>query len=141
MLAFRRTRRLGAGSAEPSVDAADLMSGGPSGSADGGSGSDPDPTDTVESADDTDRPAHEAAAVADDPAEQSPAAGGDPEPRPEPDGGETTVDRRTVRITADVGEIFGVDQREYDLSADDVVTLPADNADPLVEQDAAEPLE
>ncbi|NLV14669.1 hypothetical protein [Haloarcula argentinensis] len=51
------------------------------------------------------------------------------------------VDRRTVRITDDVGEIFGVDQREYDLSTDDVVTLPADNADPLVEQDAAEPLE
>ncbi|EMA07567.1 DNA replication factor GINS [Haloarcula vallismortis] len=55
--------------------------------------------------------------------------------------GAADVDRRTVRITDDVGEIFGVDQREYDLSTDDVVTLPADNADPLVEQDAAEPLE
>lgn len=51
------------------------------------------------------------------------------------------VERRMVRITDDVGEIFGVDQREYDLSTDDVVTLPADNADPLVERDAAEPLE
>ena len=51
------------------------------------------------------------------------------------------VDRRTVRITDDVGAIFGVDEREYDLSADDVVTLPAANADPLVERDAAEPLE
>jgi DNA replication factor GINS len=51
------------------------------------------------------------------------------------------VARRTVRITDDVGEIFGVDEREYDLSRDDVVTLPSDNADPLVEQDAAEPLE
>jgi len=60
----------------------------------------------------------------------------------EPDGtGTSDVDRRTVRITDDVGEIFGVDQREYDLSTNDVVTLPADNADPLVEQDAAEPLE
>ncbi|MDS0222536.1 hypothetical protein NDI54_14420 [Haloarcula sp. S1AR25-5A] len=60
----------------------------------------------------------------------------------EPDAARASdVDRRTVRITDDVGEIFGVDQREYDLSTDDVVTLPADNADPLVEQDAAEPLE
>ncbi|SFS06059.1 DNA replication factor GINS [Halomicrobium zhouii] len=54
---------------------------------------------------------------------------------------ETDVDRRTVRITDDVGAIFGVDEREYDLSTDDVVTLPAANADPLVERDAAEPLE
>ncbi len=51
------------------------------------------------------------------------------------------VDRRTVRITDDVGAILGVDEREYDLSTDDVVTLPAANADPLVERDAAEPLE
>lgn len=57
------------------------------------------------------------------------------------DAGEADVDRRTVRITDDVGAIFGVDEREYDLSADDVVTLPAANADPLVERDAAEPLE
>ncbi|MFC6976353.1 hypothetical protein ACFQL1_19385 [Halomicroarcula sp. GCM10025709] len=130
---------------EPSVDAADLM-GGDSGRSDDG----PDAASGTD--DGTDRPAHEAAVVADDePPEQSPPSESDPrgesaahstaDPRPEPDGGETTVDRRTVRITADVGEILGVDQREYDLSADDVVTLPADNADPLVEQDAAEPLE
>jgi DNA replication factor GINS len=80
------------------------------------------------------------------PAEASPGA--DPGPAADPDGGPeppadstADVDRRTVRITDDVGEIFGVDQREYDLSTDDVVTLPADNADPLVERDAAEPLE
>ncbi|KAA9396959.1 hypothetical protein Har1130_09705 [Haloarcula sp. CBA1130] len=83
-----------------------------------------------------------------------PGAGSDSGPAADPtqaDGGTKSpagsdtagadVDRRTVRITDDVGEIFGVDQREYDLSTDDVVTLPADNADPLVEQDAAEPLE
>lgn len=83
-----------------------------------------------------------------------PGTGSDPGPATDPtqaDGGTESpagsntsgadVDRRTVRITDDVGEIFGVDQREYDLSTDDVVTLPADNADPLVEQDAAEPLE
>jgi DNA replication factor GINS len=48
------------------------------------------------------------------------------------------TDRTTVRITRDVGAIFGVDEREYDLSTEDVVTLPAANADPLLEQDAAE---
>jgi DNA replication factor GINS len=56
-------------------------------------------------------------------------------------GGATTTDdtdRTTVRITRDVGAIFGVDEREYDLSTEDVVTLPAANADPLLERDAAE---
>ncbi|WP_426963626.1 hypothetical protein [Haloparvum alkalitolerans] len=47
-------------------------------------------------------------------------------------------DRTTVRITADVGEILGVDEREYDLAAEDVVTLPAANAEPLIQRDAAE---
>ncbi|WP_435358746.1 hypothetical protein [Haloarchaeobius sp. DFWS5] len=51
------------------------------------------------------------------------------------------VDRTTVRITQDVGDIFGVDEREYKLASDDVVTLPSANADPLVERDAAEKLE
>lgn len=46
--------------------------------------------------------------------------------------------RVTVRITRDVGEIFGVDERTYHLSAEDVVTLPKANADPLLERDAAE---
>jgi DNA replication factor GINS len=56
------------------------------------------------------------------------------------DGG-TGVDRETLRITADVGAIFGVDEREYDLAADDVVQLPAENARPLVERGAAERLD
>ncbi|MFT4921409.1 MAG: DNA replication factor GINS [Haloarculaceae archaeon] len=55
--------------------------------------------------------------------------------------GSAGVDRRTVRITDDVGAIFGVDEREYDLSEDDVVALPAANADPLVERDAAEQID
>ncbi|KAB1193833.1 DNA replication protein [Haloferax sp. MBLA0076] len=50
-------------------------------------------------------------------------------------------DRETVRITADVGTIFGVDEREYDLAREDVVTLPSANAEPLVERGAAEKLE
>jgi DNA replication factor GINS len=51
------------------------------------------------------------------------------------------VDRITVRMTRDVGSILGVDDREYTLSSDDVVTLPEQNASPLLERDAAEPLE
>ena len=59
-------------------------------------------------------------------------------------GGETPnpdTDRTTVRITQDVGEVFGVDEQTYHLSAEDVVTLPEVNATPLVERDAAEPLD
>ncbi|MFC5972854.1 hypothetical protein ACFPYI_16070 [Halomarina salina] len=51
------------------------------------------------------------------------------------------VDRTTVRITRDVGEILGVDQRAYDLKSEDVVTLPTPNAEPLVDRDAAERLD
>lgn len=52
-----------------------------------------------------------------------------------------TISRETVKITQEVGEIYGVDDRNYDLSTDDVVTLPAEHVDPLVERDAAERLE
>ncbi|WP_135830048.1 hypothetical protein [Halorussus halobius] len=51
------------------------------------------------------------------------------------------AERTTVRVTDDVGEIFGVDERTYDLASEDVVTLPAANAEPLVERGAAEKLE
>ena len=54
--------------------------------------------------------------------------------------GDPTAERTTVRITADVGEIYGVDDRSYRLEREDVVDLPADNAAPLVEKDAAERL-
>jgi len=134
---------------QPSVDAADIMGGG-----DGVAPSDdagPAPTDSLQAETPTetagnppgaptdsptespDRPADEAVSAVDDDGAGAPSS--DPDP-PNAD-----VDRKTVRITDDVGEIFGVDQRSYDLSTDDVVTLPADNADPLVERDAAEPLE
>ena len=56
------------------------------------------------------------------------------------DGGET-LDRTTVRVTRDVGEIFGVDERPYTLEAEDVVTLPDENAEPLLEKGAAEKLD
>lgn len=51
------------------------------------------------------------------------------------------VERTTVRMTSDVGEIFGVDEEEYSLYENDVVTLPRENAEPLVERDAAEEVE
>ncbi|RDZ63347.1 DNA replication protein [Haloferax sp. Atlit-12N] len=107
----------------------------------------------------TDRPATEAAAVSTDsgPSDSGPAVPPD-EPDPEtaaPSAGDTDTvepsaddplsgladERETVRITADVGTILGVDEREYDLATEDVVTLPAANADPLVERGAAEKLD
>ena len=48
-----------------------------------------------------------------------------------------TTPRTLVRITDDVGTIFGVDEREYTLQAGDVVTLPTTNAEVLLKQDAA----
>lgn len=75
--------------------------------------------------------------------------GPDDAPSTEPDGGSTDADvteedrqeRVTLRITTEVGEVFGVDERVYELDEEDVVTLPAANADPLLERDAAERLE
>jgi len=54
---------------------------------------------------------------------------------------EPDVERSTVRITTDVGEVYGIDERAYTLEADDVVTLPAENAEPLLARDAAEKLD
>ena len=51
-----------------------------------------------------------------------------------------TVERSTVRVTSDVGEVFGVDDRTYELAASDVVHLPRMVAEPLVEQGVAEQL-
>ncbi|WP_049967810.1 DNA replication complex subunit Gins51 [Haloferax prahovense] len=108
---------------------------------------------------DPSRPATEAAAVSTDsgPSDSGPAVPPD-EPDSEtaaPSAGDTDTvepsaddplsgladERETVRITADVGTILGVDEREYDLATEDVVTLPAANADPLVERGAAEKLD
>ncbi len=48
--------------------------------------------------------------------------------------------RTTVRVTEDVGKLLGVDDREYDLASEDVVALPADNAEALLQREAAEKL-
>jgi DNA replication factor GINS len=85
--------------------------------------------------------------VADEPS-QSQSQGtpppADADDSPAPDGGADVAgapDRTTLRITRDVGSIFGVDEREYDLATEDVVTLPTPNAEPLLEKDAAERLD
>lgn len=57
-------------------------------------------------------------------------------------GDDETVDieRITVRIKDDIGEILGVDNREYSLNKQDVVTLPETNAETLISNDAAKKL-
>ena len=97
---------------EPSLDAAAAM------------GADPEPSEAPE-------PAEDAEAT---------------DPDPEPDGGTAAEppaddDRLTVRITAPVGEIYGVDDRVYTLDAEDVVTLPTPNAKPLLDRGAAQRIE
>jgi DNA replication factor GINS len=101
----------------------------------------PDPDDLLAEAMGGDAPSD------DDPSPDFPA-----DESPTPDGGarpaeasestpDTDTDRTTLRITRDVGEIFGVDEREYDLASEDVVTLPTPNAEPLLDRDAAERLD
>lgn len=90
-------------------------------------------------------PADEAAEVLDADDSEPGAAEGDDAVQPSTPAAdpETTEasERTTVRVTADVGRFLGVDDREYDLRSDDVVDLPADNADALLQRDAAEKLE
>jgi DNA replication factor GINS len=74
------------------------------------------------------RPATEAAAV-------SGTSAGD---STDGSAGRQDTDRTTLRITADVGTVYGVDEREYDLAREDVVDLPTTNAKPLLRKDAAE---
>lgn len=106
--------------AESAVDAADLM---------GATSTDPDATNE----DDTDA----ARSTGEDATDPSAARN----PPVRNDGGTAAVERATIRVTDDVGEILGVDQRAYDLSENDVVVLPSPNVDPLVERGAASRLE
>ncbi|GAB3317236.1 hypothetical protein GCM10027355_11910 [Haloplanus salinarum] len=78
------------------------------------------------------------------PADESPTPDEDTaaasEPAPDRSA-ETDTERTTLRITRDVGEIFGVDEREYELASGDVVTFPTPNAEQLLDRDAAERLD
>ncbi|KDE57681.1 hypothetical protein EL22_10475 [Halostagnicola sp. A56] len=135
--ANRPTTEDDSATADPSgVSAADVMGGDP-----------PEPATQSNSADSS----------ADDSMHENSAAGEPPE-TPATDGGaatassgevaaddaatdEPSLERLTVKITEDIGSILGVDDREYTLAADDVVTLPEQNATPLVEREAAEQLD
>ncbi|USZ67754.1 hypothetical protein NGM10_13585 [Halorussus salilacus] len=136
------------------VSAADVMGGGrgdaapaATASAEAGSGPDASPGSDPATAADSDDPRpgpEEAAAVAGGDGDPDPEQSADREPgeESEPDDPTAGLDERTtIRITRDVGEIFGVDERTYDLASEDVVTLPEENAGPLVERGAAEKLE
>jgi DNA replication factor GINS len=120
------------------VSAADVMGGTATDAAESSSASsatDGDSTPAVDS-DDPRPAADEAAAIAD----------GSDDPASESDDDEEGLladldERTTIRITDDVGEIFGVDERTYELASEDVVTLPEANAAPLVERGVAEELE
>jgi len=137
----RREQTDRAASATDSMSVADLMS-------EGGAATDEDPERPAPTPSDGDRDAER-----DGPAGEggSPTpTGRDSEPtgdrvdRDQPvrnDGGTAAVDRRTVRITADVEPFVGFDDREYDLAAEDVVSLPATNVGPLVERGVAEPFD
>ncbi|WP_435154593.1 DNA replication complex subunit Gins51 [Haladaptatus sp. DFWS20] len=124
-----------------------------------GNARDSEPTESTSVAED-DRPSAEAAAIAgstddaDSPSGESPNAGSGESPnageRASSGTGEETEsapepalseERTTVRITRDIGEILGVDERAYDLTSEDVVSLPAENAGPLIEREAAEKLD
>jgi DNA replication factor GINS len=142
--------------AGPAPDPDDLLA-----EAMGGSSDDADPTDAVPDESPVEGAAgpSPAESPADDPPADAPQAGPSPDETtvdatagtppdepPTPDGGAadppaSDTDRTTLRITRDVGEIFGVDEREYDLASEDVVTLPTPNAEPLLDRDAAERLD
>jgi len=138
-----------------SVSAADLMGGDRESdeeAPDAGHGGPADPSpaadgDGAASGDDERDAASERATPSGPPAPTDAGSEGDaegPSDGPDvPDAEPEALDekRTTVRITKDVGEIFGVDEREYELSAEDVVTLPETNAEPLIERDAAERLD
>ena len=66
----------------------------------------------------------------------------DTDPKQEPSSriGDGGVSRERVLVTADVETFLGFDERDYDLSADDVVTLPSPNAEILVNRDVAQRL-
>lgn len=76
----------------------------------------------------------------DSPAEVSESSSAAEQP-PEPAVDDEDIHRVTVRVTDDIGTILGVDEREYDLAAGDIVSLPVENAQALIEREVAEAVE
>ncbi|MFB6161955.1 MAG: hypothetical protein ABEJ86_00730 [Halococcoides sp.] len=95
------------------------------------------PTDSIGAAAPA-TPSAEPESATTDTGDETPGSEDEP-PDPAADGGQ--IARRTVQITDDVGEIFGVDDRTYDLGTGDVVTLPEPNADVLLDGDEADPID
>ncbi|NKE36024.1 hypothetical protein GWG54_09355 [Natronococcus sp. JC468] len=124
------------------VTAADVMGGGPSvgDASEDAPRPDAEPTSPADGPEDDVEPPGESV----DPEFDEDTAGDsleDSEPAAASSPGSDDIERVTVRMTRDVGSILGVDDREYTLSSDDVVTLPEQNASPLLERDAAERLD
>jgi DNA replication factor GINS len=141
-----------ASAADPDVSAADVMGGSSTGTNPSSASSianGPSPSESRESRESSGE--HQPPPTD---AGQPPSESGEPVPEPpvrkdggtgaasaEGDGSSAGIERETVRVTEDVDTFVGFDDRDYDLGRDDVVTLPATNAQLLVEQDAAEQLE
>jgi DNA replication factor GINS len=121
------------------VSAADVMGETDAGATESPPASADDDSTPAADSDDARPAAAEAAAIADGPDDDRAAESSDEAQTDDLLAG--LDERTTVRITDDVGEIFGVDERTYELASEDVVTLPEANAAPLVERGAAEELE
>lgn len=123
---------------ESTVNAADLMGDGSDNEVPSTAGAVTDETraTTGTGTSDTDEPADSG-----DPTTAPPEESADSEPELKGTDDSEGVERTTLRITRDVGEIIGVDEREYELATDDIVTLPEANAGALVQREAAERLE
>lgn len=118
---------------EPTMDTAEVM---------GSDDADPDAGEApMATPDDPEPPETESAEPAPPEAAEDGAPDDSEDGTDDPERAGPDVDRERVRITDDVGAILGVDDREYDLAAGEVVTLPSANVQPLVEQGVAERLE
>ncbi|WP_276257724.1 hypothetical protein [Haloglomus litoreum] len=134
----------GDAAADPGPDTAAEAGHQPVPPADGPPGSDPVPADEAASQEPS-PPADPDPAPAGSDSTAAPTTGDTPREasaRSDAGGADASGTNGTlVQVTADVGEIFGVDGRAYDLAAGDVAVLPADNAELLVGDGEAERLD
>ncbi|WP_122090455.1 DNA replication complex subunit Gins51 [Halalkalicoccus subterraneus] len=127
---------------DSTIDAADLMGDGSEDGIPSAAGAVTDGTGTTEGTTTESNRTTGSGGSASTPADDPSNADSDPESHPDAGMGESDdIARTTLRIIRDVGEIVGIDDREYELAADDIVTLPEANAGALVQREAAERLE
>lgn len=98
----------------------------------GDKGPDSSPDNTA-STDESDPPQGSVRPETDSPGNQTASDGASPADRSD----RPTVERQRVLVTENVDTFVGSDDRDYDLSPNDVVMLPTPNATVLVERDAA----